>query len=75
VLTDAFKGFMDEITPNDGAQGAFTTDRSTTTAPVYDALTFSGSYKVMFLSFPAEEYGTAAQKADLFNRVKTFFGA
>jgi len=30
---------------------------------------------VMFLAFPAEEYGTAAQKADLFTRVKTFFGA
>ena len=75
VLTDAFKGFMDEITPNGGAQGAFTTDRSTTTAPVYDALTYSGTYKVMFLAFPAEEYGTPAQKADLFTRVKTFFGA
>src|SRR3954468_14252173 len=58
VLTDAFKGFMDEITPNGGAQGACTTDRSTTTAPVYDALTYSGTYKVMFLAVPAEEYGT-----------------
>ena len=75
VLTDAFKGFMDEITPNGTAQGAFTTDRSTPTAPVYDALTYSGTYKVMFLAFPAEEYGTAAQKADLFTRVKTFFVA
>jgi hypothetical protein len=75
VLTDAFEGFMDEITPNGTAQGAFTTDRSTATAPVYDALTYAGTYKVMFLAFPAEEYGTAAQKADLFTRVKTFFGA
>jgi photosystem II stability/assembly factor-like uncharacterized protein len=75
VLTDAFKGFMDEITPNGTAQGAFTTDRSTATAPVYDALTYSGTYKVIFLAFPAEEYGTATQKADLFTRLKTFFGA
>jgi len=79
VLGDKFKGFMDEITPNGGAQGAFTTDRSTAAAPVYDALTYSGTYKVMFLAFAAEEYGTGttgpAQRADLFTRVKTFFGA
>jgi hypothetical protein len=29
----------------------------------------------MFLAFPAEEYGTATQKDDLFTRVKAFFGA
>src|SRR5262249_46839668 len=62
--------FMDEITPNGTAQVAFTDDP---TKP--DALTFSGGYKVMFLAFPVEEYGTPAQKADLFTRVKTFFGA
>jgi uncharacterized repeat protein (TIGR01451 family) len=62
--------FMDEITPNGTAQAAFTDD-----ANQADALTYSGTYKVMFLAFPAEEYGTAAQKADLFTRVKTFFGA
>jgi hypothetical protein len=60
---------MDEVTPNNGAQAAFTDDASKT-----DALTFAGSYKVVFLAFPMEEYGTAASKADLVTRVKTFFG-
>jgi uncharacterized repeat protein (TIGR01451 family) len=62
--------FMDEITPNGGAQPAFTDDSAQT-----DALTFSGTYKVMFLAFPFEEYGSAAQKQDLLTRVSTFFGA
>ena len=39
------------------------------------ALSFSGSgYKVVFLAFPFEEYGTADQRADLIGRVFTFFG-
>jgi len=73
VLTAAFAGFMDEITPNGGALPAFTDH-----AGQPDALTYSGTYKVMFLAFPVEEYGTgtaSTQRADLFTRVKAFFGA
>jgi hypothetical protein len=66
--------FEDQITPNGTAQGAFTDDTSTPTKPVYDGLSYSGSYKVVFLAFPFEEYGTAAQQADLVTRVKNFFG-
>ena len=40
-----------------------------------DALSVAdGPYKVVFLAFPFEEYGTATQKADLMTRVFTFFG-
>jgi hypothetical protein len=66
VLNAAFE---DRITPNGTATGAFTDDSGAT-----DALTFSDGYKVVFLAFPMEAYGTAAQKADLVNRVQTFFG-
>jgi len=61
--------FEDRITPNGGAQAAFTDDSTTP-----DALSFIGTYKVVFLAFPFEAYGTAAQKTDLVNRVVTFFG-
>jgi photosystem II stability/assembly factor-like uncharacterized protein len=37
-------------------------------------LTFSGSYKVVFLPFGFEQYGSAAQRTDFVNRVMTFFG-
>jgi hypothetical protein len=72
--------FMDEITPNGGALAAFMddgvaqTDAHGVPQPQPDALTFAGTYKVVFLAFPFEEYGTAAQKADLVGRVMTFFG-
>jgi uncharacterized repeat protein (TIGR01451 family) len=62
--------FEDRITPNGGALNAFTDDSG---AP--DALSFSGTYKVVFLAFPFEAYGTAAQKADLITRVFSFFAA
>ncbi len=62
--------FMDQITPNAGAAGIFTDDAAKT-----DGLSFSGTYKVVFLPFGFEEYGTAAQKADLVTRVMTFFGS
>ncbi len=62
--------FEDRITPNGTAASAFTDDASDT-----DALTFSGTYKVVFLAFPMEAYGTAADKADLVGRVQTFFGS
>jgi hypothetical protein len=63
--------FEDEITPTGPATGAFTDNASNT-----DALTVAdGSYKVMFLAFPFEAYGSAAQKADLMNRALTWFGS
>jgi len=55
--------------PNGGALNAFTDD-----AAQPDALSFGGTYKVVFLAFPLEAYGTAAQKADLISRSMTFFG-
>jgi uncharacterized repeat protein (TIGR01451 family) len=63
--------FMDEVTPIDGALAAFTDDASQP-----DALTYAdpSGYKVVFAAFPIEEYGTAADKADLMTRVFTFFG-
>jgi len=71
--------FMDQITPNGGALAAFMDDGShdvaPRTGPQPDALTFNGTYKVVFLAFPFEEYGSAAQKADLVTRVMTFFGS
>jgi uncharacterized repeat protein (TIGR01451 family) len=66
VLNAAFE---DRITPNGGALSAFTDDSGAT-----DALSFSGTYKVVFLAFPFEAYGTAAQKVDLINRTFSFFG-
>jgi uncharacterized repeat protein (TIGR01451 family) len=61
--------FEDKITPINGALNAFTDDASDP-----DALSFGGTYKVVFLAFGLESYGTAAQKADLINRTFTFFG-
>ncbi|HZK75164.1 MAG TPA: hypothetical protein VFD88_14335 [Clostridia bacterium] len=66
VLGDAF---MDEITPNGTATPAFTDDAAQT-----DALTFDGTYKVVFLAFPFEEYGTASDKSTLVSDVMAFFG-
>jgi hypothetical protein len=67
VLNAAFE---DRITPNGAATPAFTDDASAA-----DALTFAGTYKVVFLAFPMEAYGTAANKADLVHRVQAFFGS
>ncbi|MDX6479875.1 MAG: hypothetical protein QOG85_385 [Gaiellaceae bacterium] len=68
VLNAAFE---DQITPIDPAEAAFTDDTAET-----DALTVADSgYKVVFLAFPFEAYGSAAQKADLMNRVMTWFGS
>jgi hypothetical protein len=53
---------------------AFLDDGVATGTPGPDALTFAGTYKVVFLAFPFEAYGTAAQKADLVARTLTFFG-
>ena len=49
--------------------------RSPTTRSQPDALTFAADgYKVAFLAFPLEAYGTAAQKADLMTRTLDWFG-
>ena len=62
--------FMDQITPNGTALAAFTDD-----ANEPDALTFTGAYKVVFLAFPFEEYGTASDKSTLVSNVMAFFAA
>jgi uncharacterized repeat protein (TIGR01451 family) len=69
--SDAVLGndFEDEITPNGTAVTIFTDDNSKP-----DGLSFSGTYKVVFLAFPFEGYGSATQRTDLVNRVYTFFG-
>jgi len=61
--------FMDEITPNGTALTIFTDDATKT-----DGLSFSGTYKVVFLAFPMEEYGSAADRVTLVSDVFTFFG-
>ena len=60
VLGDAF---MDQITPNGGAAAGVHGRR----AARPDALSYAdpSGYKVVFAAFPIEEYGTAADKADL----------
>jgi len=63
--------YEDQITPIAPATAAFTDDTSAT-----DALTVAdGSYKVVFLAFPFEAYGTAAQQADLMGRSLTYLNA
>ena len=62
--------FEDRITPNGTAVPVFKDDA---TQP--DGLSFSGTYKVVFIAFPMEAYGTDLDKQDLVQRVKTFFGA
>jgi predicted alpha-1,2-mannosidase len=60
--------YEDQITPITPATPAFTDD---TSAP--DALTVAaGDYKVVFLAFPFEAYGTATDKADLASRVMAY---
>ena len=63
--------FEDQITPIDPAAAAFTDAAGQT-----DALTVSaGAYKVVFLAFPFEEFGTAGQKASLMTSVFSYFNA
>lgn len=63
--------FSDRLTLLGPATPIFTDDSAAT-----DGLSvIDGGYKVVFLAFPFEEYGTtAAQKADLMTRVLGFFG-
>jgi hypothetical protein len=68
VLNAAFE---DQITPIGPATSAYTDDGGET-----DALTVSDSgYKVVFLAFPFEAYGSATNKADLMERALTWFGS
>jgi len=66
VLNAAYE---DQITPIAPAVTIFTDDAS---GP--NGLSYTDGYKVVFLAFPFEGYGTAGQKADLMSRVFTFFG-
>jgi hypothetical protein len=65
VLNAAFE---DQITPITPATSAFTDDTSTP-----DALSVAaGAYKVVFVAFPFEAYGTTTDKAELMNRVLAY---
>jgi hypothetical protein len=61
--------FEDQVTPTGGATAIFTDDSGQP-----DGLAFAGTYKVVFLAFPLEAYGTAAERADLVTRVMGYFG-
>jgi uncharacterized repeat protein (TIGR01451 family) len=62
--------YEDQITPIDPAASAFVDDASQT-----NGLTVAtGGYKVVFLAFPLEGYGNAANQADLMGRSLTWFG-
>ncbi len=63
--------FSDEITPVAPATPAFTDDAGQTDGLTVD----SGTYKVVFLAFPFEEYGSPAQKADFITRMLAYFGS
>jgi predicted alpha-1,2-mannosidase len=60
--------FEDQVTPITPATPAFTDDASNPDALVVAA----GAYKVVFLAFPFEAYGTAADRADLMHRVLAY---
>jgi hypothetical protein len=60
--------FEDEITPIAPATPEFTGGSAT-----YGLTVAAGPYKVSFLGFPMEAYGTAAQKADLVQRTFAWF--
>jgi len=63
--------FEDQITPIAPATAAFTDDSAAA-----DALTVAdGGYKVMFLAFPFEAYGAAADRAALMQSALTWFGS
>jgi hypothetical protein len=61
--------FEDQVTPIAPATPEFTGASAT-----YALTVAAGPYKVSFLGFPLEAYGTAAQKADLVQRTFTWFG-
>jgi hypothetical protein len=61
--------FEDRITPISPAVTIFTDD---TSQP--NGLSYTDGYKVVFLAFPFEAYGSATDKSTLMNDVFTFFG-
>jgi len=61
--------YEDQITPNGTAVTIFTDD-----ATEANGLSYSDGYKVVFIVFPFEGYGSATDQADLMSRVFTFFG-
>jgi uncharacterized repeat protein (TIGR01451 family) len=62
--------YMDQVTPISPATGIFTDDAGADNALSVDG----GGYRVVFLAFPFEEYGSAAQKAELMQAVLGYFG-
>ncbi|MEP7333245.1 MAG: hypothetical protein ABI692_14275 [Terracoccus sp.] len=63
--------FEDQVTPIAPAQPAFTDDTGAT-----DGLTVAaGTYKVAFLAFPLEAFGSASDKANLVGSALTWFGS
>jgi uncharacterized repeat protein (TIGR01451 family) len=63
--------FEDRITPIGPAVGIFTDDSAATDALSVD----TGTYRVVFLAFPFEAYGTADQKTALMSDVFSFLTA
>jgi len=66
VLNAAYE---DQITPINGALAIFTDDTA-----VSNGLSYTDGYKVVFLAFPFEGYGSVTDKAALMTNVFTFFG-
>ena len=64
--------FEDQLTPNGTATGTFT---DVGAAHNYAVNFANATYKTVFLGFPLEAYGTAAQKADLVARSFAYFNA
>jgi uncharacterized repeat protein (TIGR01451 family) len=62
--------FEDRITPNGTASAAFQDDTAQTDGLSY---TDGTGYQVVFLAFPLEAYGSAADKSALMSKVVTFF--
>jgi uncharacterized repeat protein (TIGR01451 family) len=62
--------FEDQITPITPAQAIFTDAKGEDNG----LSVATGVYKVVFLAFPFEAYGTPADRTDLMGRVLTFFG-
>jgi hypothetical protein len=74
--------FEDQITPVGPALGIFTDDDTTTCPPdgCFNGLSVDttglglGNYKVVFLAFPFEAFGSETNRADLMSAVYTYFG-
>lgn len=70
----------DEVTPVSPATAQFMDDGAATGSPKADALAVTdssgaGTYKVVFLAFPFEEFGNASNQAALMTKVDAFFSA